>query len=61
MSDDTTQLEIFRRNAALAILLEMLGNGGERDNKIHAAVSYANGLIEELLARPATAPTSKSS
>lgn len=41
-------LEGFRRDAALAILIEMINTGGDRLGKIWAAVDYANGLVARL-------------
>jgi hypothetical protein len=43
------ELEVFRQEAALEILVKMIDNGGERESKVNAAVDYANKLVERLI------------
>jgi hypothetical protein len=41
-------LEAFRRETALQCLLVFLESPGAREDKVRAAVGYANLLVEEL-------------
>jgi hypothetical protein len=49
LPDQTTaEREAFRRKFAAEALLTMLENGGNRDDKVRAAIAYADALVAAL-------------